>query len=173
MIPRFQPSPEWQDCASTATTLLTPPNLYVETWQYFNLSFWCQFTLLDLCTFLIGSGWRNFFCTGGRLGICLKYKNFRPSWGDSNLISMRERWNNKSLSHIPGELVSAFWCGQPNFLFLGLLHLLPPSPLVLFRSLLFQLLFLWPSSWASAFLQRLVLQKSEWINIVRDRMSVH
>ena len=65
-------------------------------------------------------------------------------------LSWRENLrNNKSLLHIPGDNISAF-CDESN-LISWLLHILPPPPQILF--LLFDLLFLLPSSWTSAFLQ--------------------
>ena len=68
----------------------------------FSLSFWPILDRDFLFTFLTGSGWRNLFWTGGRLGLCLRNKmSPQPSEG-SNMIQSDAKWCNmiKHKKHI-------------------------------------------------------------------------
>ena len=96
------------------------------------------------CTFFSGSGWRNFFWTGGRLVICL------------NILSKVQKVfttvqkQSLGLWYKPGNLGKTF-CVYRHIP-LGLLHFLSSPPQVLFWSLLSISLSLHLSDGCSAFL---------------------
>ena len=79
-----------------------------------------------LFTFLTGSGWRNLFWTGGRLGLCLRNKmSPQPSEG-SNMIQSDAIWYN-IIKHIYLKTLSQLfvddWTSSWGFLIFFLLLL--------------------------------------------------
>ena len=116
------------------------------------------------CTFFSGSGWRNFFWTGGRLVICL------------NILSKVQKAQTKvqkqslGLWYKPGNLGKTF-CVYRHIP-LGLLHFLSSPPQVLLWSLLSLSLSLHLSDGCSAFLILLEQEIKYVMKLYRRRHSI-